>query len=138
MEEQEVNTVSRTSEKPSLLGRLLFGGMLAFTAINSFRNLDGQVAYAEAKGVKNAGQLVPFSSGMLLVGSIGVILWKVPKIAAGAIVAFLAAVTPTMHDFWNVDDGQKQNEMNHFIKNSALLGGALALLGRAFSTTKSE
>jgi len=35
-----------------------------------------------------------------------------------------------MHNFWNVQDpNQRMNEMVHFSKNLALLGGALALMG---------
>lgn len=34
-----------------------------------------------------------------------------------------------MHDFWNEDDPQQQQqELTHFLKNTALLGAALAFL----------
>lgn len=114
-----------------MLGRLLFGGILAVAAINSFRDLEGQIAYAESKNVKYAHYLVTFSSGMLAFGSIEVALWRLPKLATGAVVTFFAAVTPTMHDFWIVSGQERQNEPNHFIKNGATLGAALAFLRRA-------
>ncbi|XVH33731.1 DoxX family membrane protein (plasmid) [Haloferacaceae archaeon DSL9] len=117
---------------PSLLGRLLFGGMLAAAAVNSFRGLEGQIAYAESKEIPYAKRLVPFSSGMLAAGSLGIVLWRFPKLAAGAVATFLAVVTPAMHDFWNASDEARQNELNHFIKNGAMLGAALAFLRRAF------
>jgi uncharacterized membrane protein YphA (DoxX/SURF4 family) len=118
-------------DPPSLLGRLLFGGMLAVAAINGFRGMDGQIAYAESKDVKHANYLVPFTNGMLAFGSVGVVLWRFPRLAAGAVVTFFVAVTPVMHDFWNASDEAKQNELNHFIKNGAMLGAALAFLRRA-------
>ena len=118
-------------DSPSVLGRLLFGGMLAVAAINSFRGLEGQIAYAESKGVKYANYLVPFSSGILAFGSVGIIFWRFPRLATGAVATFFAAVTPTMHDFWNTSGQEKQNEMNHFIKNVAMLGAALAFFRRA-------
>ncbi len=35
-----------------------------------------------------------------------------------------------MHDFWKVEDPhQRQNEMINFMKNMAMLGGAIALMG---------
>lgn len=116
---------------PSLLGRLLFGGMLAAAAINSFRGMEGQIAYAESKDIKYAEYVVPFTSGMLAFGSIGIALWRFPKLATGAVVTFFAGVTPTMHDFWNAPEEQEQNELNHFIKNGAMLGAALTYLRRA-------
>ncbi|MFC6903762.1 DoxX family protein [Halalkalicoccus tibetensis] len=117
---------------PSALGRLLFGGMLAAAAINSFRGMEGQIAYADSKDVKYADYLVPVSSGMLAFGSIGIVLWRFPKLATGAVAAFFTAVTPTMHDFWNAPDERKQNELNHFIKNGAMLGAAVSFLRRAW------
>jgi uncharacterized membrane protein YphA (DoxX/SURF4 family) len=118
-------------DPPSLLGRLLFGGMLGFSAIDSFRNIDAQVGYARSKGVPYADRLIPLSSGMLAVGSAGVALWRLPVLASGAVATFLAAVTPAMHDFWEAEGQERQNERNHFVKNVAMLGAAVAFLQRA-------
>jgi uncharacterized membrane protein YphA (DoxX/SURF4 family) len=114
---------------PSLLARLLVGGVLAYMGLKNFRDIEGQVGYAEAKGVPYADQLVPFGSGMLCAGSLGVVLWRLPVVSAGAIASFLLGVTPTMHDFWNEDDeGQRQVEFYQFVKNVAILGAAVELL----------
>ncbi|MFC7154136.1 DoxX family protein [Halomarina halobia] len=118
-------------DPPSLLGRLLFGGVLAYTAIDGFRNMDGQIAYAEANGVPAPDRLVPLATGLLAFGSLGVALWRLPRLATAAVATFLAAITPTMHDFWNAPDEQRANERNHFVKNVAILGAAVAFLRRA-------
>lgn len=114
----------------SALGRVLFGCVLAVTAIDNLRDLDGMVAYAESKDVPAADRLVPLSSGMLLLGSVGIVLGRFPRLAAGAVATFLVGVTPTMHDFWNLDEEQREQQVIHFLKNSALFGGALFFLGR--------
>lgn len=112
------------------LGRLLFGGVLAYNAIDNLRNLEGRIAYAEAKGAPYPEISVPAISGGLLVGSIGVALWRLPTAAAAGVAGFLAGVTPVMHDFWNAEDEEGyQQELIQFLKNVALLGAALALLG---------
>ena len=114
---------------PSLLARILVGGLLGYTAIENLRGLEGQVGYAESKGVPFAETLVPFGSGMLAAGSLGVILWRLPVLAAGAIGSFLLGVTPTMHDFWNVeDDQQRQVELYQFVKNVVILGAVVEFL----------
>lgn len=124
-----------TRDPPSLLGRLLFGGVLTYMAIENFRDLEGQIGYAESKGLKKADSIVPFTSGMLLVGGLGVTLWRIPRIATGAVVAFLAGVTPVMHDFWTIDDEQQATaERYQFFKNVAMLGAALAFLKRAWQS----
>ena len=116
---------------PSLLGRLLFGSGLAVLAVRNLTNLDGRIAYAEAKGVPFAKRLVPASSGLLLGGGIGIALWKVPKLAAGGVAAFLLGVTPVMHDFWNVDAESRGEELTSFVQNLTLLGAAIAFFRRA-------
>jgi uncharacterized membrane protein YphA (DoxX/SURF4 family) len=111
------------------LARALFGGVLAFTALDNLRNLDEMVGYAESKGAPDPETTVPFISGSLLFGGLGIAAWKLPRLAAGAVATFLVAVTPAMHDFWAIDDDQqKEQELIHFLKNTALLGGALAFL----------
>lgn len=111
------------------LARLLFGGVLAFMALDNLQNLDGRVQYAESQGVPAPDTTVPAMSAGLLLGSIGVVLWRIPTAASAAIAWFFVSVTPFMHDFWNVDDPeQKQQQLIQFLKNTALLGAALAFL----------
>jgi putative oxidoreductase len=114
----------------STLGRALFGSVLAYTALDNLRDIDGMVAYAESKGVPKADRLVPFSSAMLFFGGVATALGRFPRLAAGAIAAFLVGVTPTMHDFWNMNEDQRDQQVIHFLKNTALLGGALFFLAR--------
>ena len=53
-----------------------------------------------------------------------------PKLGALAILGFLAGVSPVMHDFWrNEDPEERNNNMQSFMKNLALAGGAVALMG---------
>jgi len=116
---------------PSLLGRLLFGSGLAVLAGRNLTNLQGRIDYADAKGVPFAEQLVPVSSGLLLGGGIGIALWKLPRLAAAGVAAFLLGVTPVMHDFWNVDEESRGEELTSFVQNVTLLGAAIAFFRRA-------
>ena len=111
------------------LGRVLFGTILAFMAMENLRNLEERVAYAEAKGVPAPGRTVPFLSGSLLLGSAGLALWRRPRASAAAVAGFFLSVTPVMHDFWNAEsEEERQQERIQFLKNGALLGAALAFL----------
>jgi uncharacterized membrane protein YphA (DoxX/SURF4 family) len=116
---------------PSLLGRLLFGGSLIVLAVRNLTDLHGRIAYADAKGVPKADTLVPAASGLLLGGGLGISAWKLPKLSAGSVAAFFIGVTPVMHNFWAVDDEQRDDELTAFLQNLALLGAALAFLQRA-------
>ncbi|WP_224337191.1 DoxX family protein [Haloprofundus halobius] len=111
-----------------LLGRVLFGGVLAFSGLNHFLDTESMVGYAQAKGVPTPGLAVPFTGGMLLFGGVGIALGLLPTLAAGALVVFLLVTTPLMHDFWAAPAEQQQSELINFLKNVAMLGGALAFL----------
>lgn len=129
VEEVAGESAPRTHSTSFKLARLLYGGVLAFMAVSNFRDLEEMVGYAESKGAPMAETTVPAISGSLLFGGLGIAAWKLPRLAAGAVATFFATVTPAMHDFWSIDDEQeRQQEMLHFMKNTALLGAALAFL----------
>ncbi len=86
--------------------------------------------YAKGKNVPMPDVAVMASGAALIVGGASLLLGIKPKIGAAAVVGFLAAVSPVMHNFWNQEDPQqRQMEMIQFSKNMAMLGGALALMG---------
>lgn len=115
---------------PFLLGRLVFGGFFLYNGINHLKNRKMLAQYAAAKHVPMPEVGVVASGAALIVGGASIISGVKPKLGALAIIGFLASVSPTIHDFWrHKDQQQRQNEMIHFMKNLALLGGALALLG---------
>ena len=125
------DTDTTDENAPSTLGRVLFAGGLAILAIRNFTNLDGRIAYADAKGVPAADKMVPLSSGLLLGGSLGIGFWKLPKLAAGSVAAFFIGVTPVMHDFWAVDSESRDEELTSFLQNLTLLGAAIAFFKQA-------
>jgi putative oxidoreductase len=113
-----------------LLGRLVYGGFFLYNGINHFKNRKMLAGYAGSKGVPMPEVAVVASGAALVVGGASIILGTKPKLGTLAILGFLTATTPTMHDFWKHEDQEKRmNEMIHFSKNVALLGGALALMG---------
>ena len=114
-----------------LVGRLLFGGVLAFTGLNHFTNGEGMIPYAEAKGLPAPAMAVYGSGGMLVFSGLLVIAGAYPVLATGALATFLLGSAVTMHDFWAVPEDQQQTEMTQFLKNVALAGGAFALLSVA-------
>ena len=119
-----------------LVGRLVFGVLLAFMGLNHFTEIDGMSGYAEAKGVP-APRLAVVASGLVLVlGGVSIVLGVYPLLGAVALALFFLAVTPVMHDFWSVEDpAQRQAELTDFLKNATLFGAVLvfvALSGSAW------
>ena len=120
-----------TRDPPSTLGRSLYAGILAYMALDGFKNNDKRVAVAEAKGVPMPELLVPFVTGMLFVANLGIVLWRFPRAAAGAVIVSFLGTTPAIHDFWTMEGEQRHANKINFLKNVALLGGAVMLLDRA-------
>ncbi|GGN15217.1 DoxX family protein [Halarchaeum nitratireducens] len=120
-----------TGTVPSRLSRLLFASGLAILAIRNLTNLDGRIAYADAKGVPAPDKLVPAASALLLGGSASIGFWKLPRLAAASIAGFFLGVTPVMHDFWNVDEESRGEELTSFLQNLTLLGAAIAFYEHA-------
>jgi uncharacterized membrane protein YphA (DoxX/SURF4 family) len=114
-----------------LVGRLLFGGVLAFTGLNHFRNTEATTGYAESKGLPAPRLGVLGSGGLLVAGGLGVALGVAPVLSAFALATFLIVAAVTMHDFWAVPAEQTQDELTAFLKNVALAGGALAVAAAA-------
>ena len=114
-----------------LLGRLLFGGVLAYMALDGFRNNEKRVEAAAESGVPVPEVMVPFVTGMLFVANLGIVLWKYPRASAGALIVFFLGTTPVIHDFWAMEGKERQENKINFLKNCALLGCSVILLDAA-------
>lgn len=120
-----------SNEPPSALGRLLYGGILAYMAIDGFKNNEKRVEIAEESGVPIPEFFVPFVTGMLFVANLGIILWKYPRASAGALIVFFLGTTPVIHNFWTMEGKERQGNKINFLKNCALLGCSIMLLDAA-------
>lgn len=97
-----------------LIGRILFGGVLAYIGLSNFTDSSEMAEYAQSKGVPAASFGVIVSNVLLVLGGVGILLGVYPMIAAGMVAVFFLLVTPMMHDFWAVPAEQRENEMAHF------------------------
>ncbi|WP_435176696.1 DoxX family protein [Halorussus sp. AFM4] len=120
-----------SAQPPSALGRLLYGGVLAYMAVDGFRNNEKRVEVARESDVPLPEFMVPLATGLLLVANLGIVLWKYPRVSAAALVVFFLGTTPAIHDFWTMEGKERQQNKINFLKNVALLGGAVVLLSEA-------
>jgi putative oxidoreductase len=112
-----------------VLGRTIFGGFFAYSGINHLQHARSMGQYAATKGVPVPEQAVQATGALLLAGGISVMAGFKPRVGLAALIAFLVPVTLQMHRFWQEADPQRrQNEMVQFMKNTALMGAALAMM----------
>ena len=113
-----------------LIGRLLFAGFFIHAGINHLQKRKEMGQYARAKGIPQAELAVTLSAVPLIAGGTSLLLGIKPKLGAMVIAGFLVGVSPVMHDFWRNQNPEERNiNMIMFMKNVALAGAALALMG---------
>jgi putative oxidoreductase len=109
-----------------LVGRFLFVLIFLVAGPNHFSRQT--IAFAASQGVPLASLAVPLSGIIALAGGLSILLGYRTKVGASLIVLFLVPVTLMMHKFWAVQDPtMAQMQMVMFMKNLAILGGALLI-----------
>ncbi len=110
-------------------GRILFALVFIDSGLkNHLLGYKGGAAYARQHKVPVPELAVLASGAMILVGSLLVVLGAWGDLGALLIAAFLVSITPVMHAYWlETEPMAKMGQRINFIKNTALLGGALVL-----------
>jgi len=109
-----------------IIGRFFFALIFLMSGPNHFS--PQTIAYAASQGVPLASIAVPLSGIIALAGGLSILLGYRAKIGAWLIVLFLVPVTLMMHNFWTMHDPTAaQMNMIMFMKNIAMLGGALLI-----------
>ncbi|MGI9178185.1 MAG: DoxX family protein [Pirellulales bacterium] len=112
----------------SLLARLMIAVVFVSAVINKVTQFSSTAAYMASEGVPNPKFALFGAIGLLLIGSLALILGAWTRIGAVFLVVFLAAATFYFHDFWRfADAGQRQLQTIQFMKNMAIIGGLLSL-----------
>ncbi len=114
-----------------LIGRILFALIFISSGIaGHFMALEQSSQYADMKGVRPAKPAVIVSGIVILLGGLSIILGLWMDLGALLIVIFALSAAFLMHNFWTIEDPmERQMEMTQFMKDTALAGGALVILG---------
>ena len=97
--------------------------------LNHFTKTKELTTYAKSKKVPAAKLAILAGGVFLLFGGFGILLAAYIELAVFALIAFLITTSLFMHNFWALQDHQdRANQMMNFLKNMALVGGALLAL----------
>lgn len=112
-----------------LIGRILFVVIFLFSGVMAhFVGYRQGVEFARSYRSPAPELGVPLTGLLAVGGAILVGLGVVADLGALLIAAFLILITPIMHAFWKEQDEQtRQIQMAQFMKNVAMLGGALVI-----------
>ena len=114
-----------------LIGRILFGLLFLVAGIRKILFFSGSVGYFTKLGFPAPEAMAVLAILIELGGAAALILgWQTRRIS-WLLVLFVIIATAMAHRFWEFDAAQYANQMNHFLKNVAIIGGLLyvAVLG---------
>ena len=114
-----------------LLGRVLLALIFILSGFHKLTGLDGTAAYMAMHGLPMPQVLLVATIAVELGGGLMLLLGWHARIAAAALFLFLIPTTLIFHAFWAVNPSDVmalQNQMNHFMKNLAIMGGMLYVL----------
>jgi putative oxidoreductase len=120
-----MNTLNRYGP---LVGRILIALIFVFAGFGKITGFEGTVGYIASKGMP-LPQLAAIGAIIIELGG-GIMLvlgWKT-RLAAMALFLFTGLAALIFHNFWAVAPDQAQNQMIHFMKNLAIMGGMIFVM----------
>jgi len=85
----------------------------------------GFAKYLGAQGVPYPEILAIVGVAIEVLVPIALILGIFPRLSALLLIAFVIVATAVAHRFWEFPEAQQSNQMNHFLKNIAVIAGLL-------------
>lgn len=110
-----------------MLGRTLLGALFLISGLAKIGRFAGVAGFMASKGLPAADILLVATIVLEVVGGLALIAgWRV-RYAAWALLAFTGLAAVIFHAFWAAEGPAYQNQLNHFLKNAAIMGGLLCL-----------
>jgi putative oxidoreductase len=114
-----------------LVGRVLLGLLFLVVGIRIILAYSGNIGYFTRLGFP-APEVMTVLAIIIEIGGGALLIlgWQTRRIA-WLLMLFVLIATAMAHRFWEFDAAQYANQMNHFLKNVAIIGGLLyvAVLG---------
>ena len=111
-----------------LIGRVLLAAIFLISGYRKLFGFAGLVGYIGSKGLPAAQLLAVAAIVIELAGGLMLLVgWKT-RVAAAALAVFTVVATIFFHNFWAFPADQMQNQINHFLKNLAIIGGFLYVI----------
>lgn len=107
------------------VGRALAGLLFLVSGINKILAFSYVAGWMSSSGLPAAGVLLALTILLEVGAGLALITGFQARFAAAALALFLVPVTLIFHGFWHADAAELQNQLNHFLKNVAILGGML-------------
>ncbi|MFC7418722.1 DoxX family protein [Iodobacter arcticus] len=110
-----------------MIGRTLMGVLFFVSGLNKIGQFTSIASFMASKGLPAAEVLLAATIVLEVCGSLALIAgWRV-RYVAWTLLIFTAGAAVIFHAFWAAEAATYQNQLNHFLKNVAIMGGLLCL-----------
>ena len=106
-----------------VIGRLLLSAIFILSGVMKFLSWEDTAGYMASQGIPNVDILLPIAATAEIVGGLSLSLGWWARAGALGLFLFLIPATFVFHDFWTFPAAEQQNQMHHFLKNLAIMGG---------------
>jgi putative oxidoreductase len=113
----------------ALAGRILLSAIFIIAGLMKFADWQGTAQYMEAKHVPLIPVLLPIAALVEICGGLALLLGLGSRWMALALFLFLTPTTLVFHNFWAYVGVEQQYQMQHFLKNLAIMGGLALIVG---------
>lgn len=120
-----MNTTATTTYNPivPLVGRILIAAIFLIAGAGKVMKFAGAAAYLTKLGFPAPEVMTVIAIIVELGGAILLIVGWRTRWVAWLLALFVLIAAFAAHRFWEFDAAQHANQMNHFLKNLAIIGG---------------
>ncbi len=113
----------------ALLGRILVAAIFVLSGVNKMGDFGGTTALMMSAGLPMVELLLVVTILIEVVGGLMLVIGWQTRAAALVLLLFMIPVTVVFHNPWAAAESAiAQQQMIHFLKNLAIMGGLLNLL----------
>jgi putative oxidoreductase len=110
-----------------LIGRILLSMVFLLSGIEKVAMFSMMAGYAAAKGLPMPTVAIGVAAAIEILGGLAILTGFQTKLASWLLFLFLIPTTLLFHNFWAMSGMEKMDNMGHFLKNLAIMGGLLIL-----------
>jgi putative oxidoreductase len=112
-----------------LAGRILLATIFILSGLTKFTDWQGTSQYMAAHGIPLIPVLLPLAAIVEIAGGLAIVLGAKSRTAAMLLFLYMIPTTLIFHHFWSFQGQEYVNQMHHFLKNLAIMGGLALIVG---------
>ena len=109
------------------VGRALLGALFVVSGINKILGFSYVAGWMASMGLPFASLMLAATILLEVGGGLALVTGVQARWASLGLALFLVPVTLIFHGFWSAGAAEFQNQLNHFLKNVAILGAMLTI-----------